>query len=104
MILETHSLDERQLEIYENDYVNGGKVLILKVYCIRKDGGTWELPAPQIFNQNAYNNNKEEYDNQVQAFRNDCQGIINDNSSVVFSEIESLKNDIASLKSALDIE
>lgn len=102
MILETNCLDERCLNIYERDMINGGNVLILKVYCVRRDNGMWEFPAPQIFNQVVYSNNQEEYDTQILAFRNDCQGKVND-TSLAFSEIETLKAEILTLKSALGL-
>lgn len=93
MITEFNSLDERCLSIYEYDMVNGGKVLILKVYCIKRDNGVWELPAPQIFNNNVYQANKTSYDEAIQAFRNDCVGSVDENTSVILNEIESLKQD-----------
>ena len=93
MLTEYDSLDERSLSIYEYDMVNGGKVLILKVYCTKRNNGVWELPAPQIFNSTVYQNNKANYDNAVQAFRNDCVGSVDESTSVMLNEIESLKKD-----------
>ena len=93
MLTEFNSLDERCLTIYEYDMVNGGKALILKVYCIKRDNGVWELPAPQIFNNTVYQNDKVNYDNAVQAFRNDCVGSVDESTSVMLNEIESLKKD-----------
>ena len=93
MLTEFNSLDERCLSIYEYDMVNGGKALILKVYCTKRDNGVWELPAPQIFNDTVYQNNKTNYDNAVQAFRNDCLGSVDESTSVILNEIESLKQD-----------
>ena len=93
MITEYNSLDERCLSIYEHDMVNGGKVLILKVYCTKRDNGVWELPAPQIFNDTVYQANRTTYDNAVQAFRNDCVGSVDESTSVILNEIESLKQD-----------
>ena len=93
MLTEFNSLDERCLSIYEYDMVNGGKVLILKVYCIKRDNGVWELPAPQIFNSTVYQANKASYDEAVQAFRNDCMGSVDESTSVILNEIESLKQD-----------
>lgn len=93
MLTEFNSLDERCLSIYEYDMVNGGKALILKVYCIKRDNGVWELPAPQIFNNNVYQANKTSYDEAIQAFRNDCVGRVDENTSVILNEIESLKQD-----------
>lgn len=93
MITEYGSLDERSFSIYEYDMINGGKALILKVYCVKRDNGVWELPAPQIFNPQVYNSNKLEYDEQVQAFRNDCTGSVDESTSVILNEIETLKSD-----------
>ena len=93
MLTEFNSLDERCLTIYEYDMVNGGKALILKVYCTKRDNGVWELPAPQIFNDTVYQANRTTYDNAVQAFRNDCVGSVNESTSVILNEIESLKQD-----------
>ena len=93
MLTEFNSLDERCLSIYEYDMVNGGKVLILKVYCIKRDNGVWELPAPQIFNSTVYQANKASYDEAVQSFRNDCMGSVDESTSVILNEIESLKQD-----------
>ena len=93
MLTEFNSLDERCLSIYEYDMVNGGKALILKVYCIKRDNGVWELPAPQIFNSTVYQANKASYDEAIQAFRNDCVGSVDESTSVILNEIESLKQD-----------
>ena len=93
MLTEFNSLDERSLSIYEYDMVNGGKALILKVYCTKRDNGVWELPAPQIFNDTVYQANRTSYDDAVQAFRNDCLGSVNESSSVILTEIDSLKKD-----------
>ena len=93
MLTEFNSLDERCLSIYEYDMVNGGKALILKVYCVKRDNGVWELLAPQIFNDTVYQANRTTYDNAVQAFRNDCVGSVDESSSVILNEIESLKQD-----------
>ena len=93
MITEYNSLDERCLSIYEYDMVNGSKVLILKVYCTKRDNGVWELPAPQIFNDTVYQANRASYDEAVQAFRNDCMGSVDEGTSVILNEIDSLKKD-----------
>ena len=93
MITQYGSLDERRFSIYEYDMVNNEQVLIATVYCIRRDNGMWELPAPQIFNEVIFNNNKAQYEAAIQAFRNDCLGSINETSSALFTEIESLKKD-----------
>ena len=91
MLTECESLDERSLSIYEYDMINGGKVMILKVYCTKRNNGVWELPAPQIFNKTVYEANKASYDEAIQAFRNDCLGSVDESSSVILTEIESLK-------------
>lgn len=101
MIIETGCLDERRLSIYEHDVINNEKVLIFTVYCVRRDNGMWEFPAPQIFNEVVYNNNKTQYEETIQAFRNDCLGSINETSSVLFTEIESLKKENEMLMLAL---
>ena len=93
MLTEFNSLDERCLTIYEYDMVNGGKAIILKVYCIKRNNGVWELPAPQIFNNTVYQANRASYDEAVQAFRNDCVGSVDESTSVILNEIESLKQD-----------
>ena len=93
MLTEFNSLDERCLSIYEYDMVNGGKALILKVYCVKRDNGVWELPAPQIFNSSVYQANRASYDDAVQAFRNDCLGSVDESTSVLLNEIETLKQD-----------
>ena len=93
MLTEYDSLDERSLSIYEYDMVNGGEVLILKVYCTKRNNGVWELPAPQIFNKTVYEANKVSYDDAVQAFRNDCVGNVDQNASAILSDINSLKQD-----------
>ena len=93
MLTEFNSLDERCLTIYEYDMVNGGKAIILKVYCIKRNNGVWELPAPQIFNSSVYQANRASYDDAVQAFRNDCVGNVDQNASAILSDINSLKQD-----------
>ena len=93
MVTEYNSLDERSLSIYEYDMINGGKALILKVYCVKRDNGVWELPAPQIFNNSVYQANRASYDDAVQAFRNDCMGSVDESTSAILNEIESLKQD-----------
>ena len=93
MITQYGSLDERRFSIYEYDMVNNEQVLIATVYCTRRDNGMWELPAPQIFNETIYNNNKAQYEEAIQSFRNDCVGRINKTSSALFTEIESLEKD-----------
>ena len=93
MITQYGSLDERRFSIYEYDMVNNEQVLIATVYCTRRDDGMWELPAPQIFNEVIYNNNRAPYQAAIPAFRNDCVGRIAEPPSALFTEIESLKKD-----------
>ena len=93
MITQYGSLDERRFSIYEYDMVNNEQVLIATVYCTRRDNGMWELPAPQIFNDVIYNNNRAQYEAAIQAFRNDCVGSIDESSSALFTEIETMKKD-----------
>ena len=93
MVTEYNSLDKRSLSIYEYDMINGGKALILKVYCVKRDNGVWELPAPQIFNSSVYQATRASYDDAVQAFRNDCMGSVDESTSAILNEIESLKQD-----------
>lgn len=101
MITQYGSLDERRFSIYEYDMVNNEQVLIATTYCVKRDNGMWELPAPQIFNEVIYNNNKAQYEAAIQAFRNDCLGSINETSSALFTEIESLKKDNVLLMNAI---
>ena len=101
MITQYGSLDERRFSIYEYDMVNNEQVLIATVYCIRRNNGMWDLPAPQIFNKVIYNNNKAQYEAAIQAFRNDCLGSIDETSSALFTEIESLKKDNELIMNAL---
>ena len=101
MITQYGCLDERRFSIYEYDMVNNEQVLIMTVYCVRRDNGMWELPAPQIFNEVIYNNNKAQYEAAIQAFRNDCVGSINETSSALFTELESLKKDNELLMNAI---
>lgn len=101
MITQYGSLDERRFSIYEYDMVNNEQVLIMTVYCVKRDNGMWELPAPQIFNEVIYNNNKAQYEAAIQAFRNDCLGSINETSSALFTELESLKKENEMLMKAI---
>lgn len=102
MILKNKSLDERCLEIYEDDMINGGKVLILTVYCTKVDNGVWQFPAPQIINETVYNNYKDKYDEQILAFRNDCENLTTEVGSVLSSEIEKLKLESIATQNAIN--
>ena len=53
MITKTNSLEERSLEIYETDFINGGNVLILKVYFHNFAGILF--PKRSDFNGNRHN-------------------------------------------------
>lgn len=101
MITQYGSLDERRFSIYEYDMINNEQVLIATVYCVRRDNGMWELPAPQIFNEVIYNNNKAQYEAAIQAFRNDCVGSVDETSSALFTEIQALKKDNELLMNAI---
>lgn len=101
MITQYGSLDERRFSIFEYDMINNEQVIIATVYCVRRDNGMWELPAPQIFNEVIYNNNKAQYEAAIQAFRNDCVGSINETSSALFTELESLKKENEMLMKAI---
>ena len=54
MIIKNGHLDERKLEIYEEDLVNDSEILVLVVYCVQRNGGVWEMPSPQIINPSLY--------------------------------------------------
>ena len=55
-------LDERKLEIYEEDLVNDTEILVLVVYCVRRDDSAiWEMPSPQIFNSSLYEKYKKSF-------------------------------------------
>ena len=100
MLLKKGFLDERKLEIYEEDFINNSEVLVLIVYCVKRDGGMWEMPSPQIFNENLYNKYKDKYDEQVIAFRNDCAGT--SDASLVESRFENIESQMEIMKTAFD--
>ena len=100
MLLKNKFLDERKLEIYEEDFINNTEVLVLIVYCVKRDGGMWEMPSPQIFNENLYNKSKDKYDEQVTAFRNDCSGT--SDSSLIESRFENIESQMEIIKTAFD--
>ena len=100
MILKNKFLDERKLEIYEEDLINDSEVLVLVVYCVKRDGGMWEMPSPQIFNENLYNKYKDKYDEQVTAFRNDCSGI--SDASLIENRFENIESQMEIMKTAFD--
>ena len=100
MLLKNGFLDERKLEIYEEDFINNSEVLVLIVYCVKRDGGMWEMPSPQIFNENLYNKYKDKYDEQVMAFRNDCSGVTD--VSLMENRFENIESQMEIMKTAFD--
>ena len=100
MLLRNKFLDERKLEIYEEDLINDSEVLVLVVYCVKRDGGMWEMPSPQIFNENLYNKYKDKYDEQVTAFRNDCSGT--SDASLIENRFENIESQMEIMKTAFD--
>ena len=100
MLLKNRFLDERKLEIYEEDLINDSEVLVLVVYCVKRDGGIWEMPSPQIFNENLYNKYKDKYDEQVTAFRNDCSGT--SDASLIENRFENIESQMEIMKTAFD--
>ena len=100
MLLRNKFLDERKLEIYEEDLINDSEILVLVVYCVKRDGGMWEMPSPQIFNENLYNKYKDKYDEQVTAFRNDCSGT--SDASLIENRFENIESQMEIMKTAFD--
>lgn len=100
MLLKNKFLDERKLEIYEEDLINNSEVLVLVVYCVKRDGGMWEMPSPQIFNENLYNKYKNKYDEQVTAFRNDCSGV--SDASLIENRFVNIESQMEIMKTAFD--
>ena len=100
MLLKNKFLDERKLEIYEEDFINNTEVLVLIVDCVKRDGGMWEMPSPQIFNENLYNKYKDKYDEQVTAFRNDCVGVTD--VSLIENRFENIESQMEIMKTAFD--
>lgn len=98
MQLETTSLDERCLNIYEYDYINNQKVLILKVFCIKRNDGVWEFPEPQIENMEAYENNKSSYDDAILSFREDCQNLVGEPATLIQNQMTELNSDVDNLE------
>ena len=102
MILKNKSLDERCLEIYEEDIVGGNEILILSVYCTKVDNGVWQFPQPQIWNEVIYNKYKEKYNEQILSFRNDCEALEGEKGSIVSTEINNLKQELEATQNALN--
>lgn len=100
MILKNGFLDERKLEIYEEDFVNSTEILVLVVYCVKRDKGMWEMPSPQILNENLYNKYKDKYDEKITAFRNDCTGT--SDASLIENRFENIESQMEIMKTAFD--
>ena len=101
MILKNKFLDERKLEIYEEDLVNDTEILVLVVYCVRRDDSAiWEMPSPQIFNSSLYAKYKDKYDEQVTAFRNDCVGV--SDASLIENRFSVLEEEMEIMQTAFD--
>ena len=94
MKIKNSFLDERKLEIYEEDLVNDTEILVLVVYCVRRDDNVWEMPSPQIFNSSLYAKYKDKYDEQVTAFRNDCAGV---------SDVSLIENRFTNIEEQMEI-
>lgn len=100
MLLRNRFLDERKLEIYEEDFINNTEVLVLVVYCVKRDGGMWEMPSPQIFNETLYNKYKDKYNEQIIAFRNDCAGT--SDASLIESRFTDIEMQMEIMQQAFD--
>lgn len=66
---------EEKLTITETDMLNGGEALILIAYAVKDNDDLYSYPAPQIFNSEIYEKNKQAYDNAVREFRQACEVI-----------------------------
>ena len=88
------------LKIYEEDFINNTEVLVLFVYCVKRDGGMWEMPSPQIFNETLYNKYKDKYDEQIIAFRNDCAGT--SDASLIESRFTDIETQMEIMQQAFD--
>ena len=101
MIIKNKFLDERKLEIYEEDLVNDTEILVLVVYCVRRDGSDiWEMPSPQIFNSSLYEKYRDKYDEQITAFRNDCSG--SSDVSLIENRFSNLEEQMEIMQDAFD--
>ena len=101
MIIKNKFLDERKLEIYEEDLVNDTEILVLVVYCVRRDNSNvWEMPSPQIFNSSLYAKYKDKYDEQVTAFRNDCVGV--SDASLIENRFTNIEEQMEIMQDAFD--
>ena len=102
MILKNNSLDERCLEIFEEDLINDEEILVLRIYCTKRNNGLWEMPEPQIINENLYEKYKTKYDEKILAFRNDCENLTVEKGSILASEVENLKTELTVTQEALN--
>ena len=101
MLTKTGVLEERKLEIYEEDFINNTDVLVLVVYCVRRDNSNvWEMPSPQIFNSSLYEKYKDKYDEQVTAFRNDCVGV--SDASLIENRFTNIEEQMEIMQDAFD--
>ena len=100
MLIKNKHLDERKIEIYEEDLVNNTEVLVLIAYCVQRDGGVWELPAPQIFNPSLYEKYRDKYDEQITAFRNDCSG--SSDVSLIENRFANIEEQMEMMQDAFD--
>ena len=100
MKIKNSFFDERKLEIYEEDLVNDTEILVLVVYCVRRDDNVWEMPSPQIFNSSLYAKYKDKYDEQVTAFRNDWAGI--SDASLIENRFTNLEEQMEIMQGAFD--
>ena len=100
MKIKNSFLDERKLEIYEEDLVNDTEILVLVVYCVRRDDNVWEMPSPQICNSSLYEKYKDKYDEQVTAFRNDCSGV--SDASLIENRFLVLEEEMEIMQTAFD--
>lgn len=102
MITKNKSLDERCLEIYEDDVMNNCEILIVSVYCTRVNNGMWQFPAPQIWNETIYNKYREKYDAQIVAFRNDCESITVEKGSILMDQLADLQEELNTTQAAIN--
>lgn len=100
MKIKNSFLDERKLEIYEEDLVNDTEILVLVVYCVRRDDNVWEMPSPQICNSSLYAKYKDKYDEQVTAFRNDCAGV--SDASLIENRFTNIEEQMEIMQDAFD--
>ena len=97
MILKTRNTIERQLNIFEYDFVNNEEILILTAYAIKKDSELWEFPTIQKYNVEAYEKNKEAYEEEIIKFRNNCS-LDSDKISLIESESQEIKEKVRELE------